>query len=122
LSRAPAVSVAVLAFVALPAIACKKNVDPGAFDAGASAEPAVASVAPTPSAPAATDSVAPLASLAPAATPPPAAAGAKPKPKHFPECDEAKRWCNHPAHGIDKAIQEKCTTNKQACFAKGGVL
>lgn len=104
--------------------ACKKEVDPSAFDAGVSAPPAVA-VAPgadtIPAAP--VDSVAPLAPLASGAAVPAAARpAAKPKPKNFPECDQARKWCNHPAAATDKAIQNLCTTNKQTCFSKGGVL
>lgn len=115
------VTIAMLSALVLGA--CKKEVNPTAFDAGVSAPPAaVAPAADTiPAAP--TDSVAPLAPLASGAAVPAAARpAAKPKPKNFPECDQARKWCNHPAAGTDKAIQNLCTTNKQTCFAKGGVL
>ena len=108
-------------------VGCKKEVDPSAFDAGVSAAPpvVVAPVGTTVAAAAATDTVAPLASLAPAGTAAPVAAGhgaPKPKPKNFFECDNARKYCNHVAVKTDKAIENLCTTNKQTCFAKGGVL
>ncbi|MBK6692228.1 MAG: hypothetical protein IPG50_08490 [Myxococcales bacterium] len=109
-------------------VGCSKKVDPAAFDAGsAAASPAAAPVlapsaaasAPVEEAPAA------LASLAPAGKAPPVAAdkAAPKKPnKALPECETARKFCNHPAAATDKAIQNLCTTNKQSCFAKGGTL
>ncbi|MFO0673538.1 MAG: hypothetical protein U0235_28630 [Polyangiaceae bacterium] len=110
--------------------ACKKNVDPSAFDAGATAAPVVAPVASSApvvavaSAPA-VDSVAPLASLSPPiAAPAPVAAGNAPAKKkaNLPECDQARTMCGHPAIKVDKALQALCAQKKDACLSKGGTL
>lgn len=51
-----------------------------------------------------------------ATTPPPAAHPA------VPECDQARRFCNHPAIKFDHGIQVQCASFKSQCFAKGGTL
>lgn len=128
----------VVAFAAVSSVACKKEVDPSRFDAGGAATPAAPTLAPAATdtaaaAPTATDSVAPLASLSPGsptsprttavAARPAGSAAKKTEPKkNLPECDEARKYCGHPAAATDKAMQNLCTTKKQACFAKGGVL
>lgn len=120
------------AALSMSSLGCSKKVDPSAFDAGTPSTPAPSVAAADPaaasaSASAATDPAAPLPSLTPGAAAPAAAAGAA-KPgttkvnKNLPECVEARKFCNHPAIKFDKGIANLCTTNKQACFAKGGNL
>jgi len=118
---------ALLTFIAALSLtaACKKNVDPTAFDAGAAVAPVVTAAAPSApvAAPSASDT-APLATLDPAKAPPPTPKGAATSKvnKNLPECEQARKFCNHPAHAKDKAIQDLCTKHKQSCFAKGGAL
>ena len=116
---------ALLTFIAALSLtaACKKNVDPTAFDAGTAAAPVVTAAAPsapepTPSAP---EALAPLNSAKPVPVAPKGAGTSKVN-KNLPECEEARKFCNHPAHGKDKAITDLCTKHKQSCFAKGGAL
>lgn len=116
-------------FVApLALVACKKDVDPSAFDAGVSAAPVIApaaSTAPAAASAPAVDSVAPLASLSPPiAAPAPVAAGNAPAKKkaNLPECDQARTMCGHPAIKVDKALQALCAQKKDACLSKGGTL
>ncbi len=118
-----------LLFAPLALLACKKNVDPSAFDAGAPSAPVVATVAPAETAAAVAaptaDSAAPLASLSPpAAAPPPVVAGNAPAKKKtsLPECEQARTFCNHPAIKVDKAMQALCAQKKDACLSKGGSL
>lgn len=106
----------------VPSIGCKKNVDPGTFDAGAAA-PVVA--AATPSAPAADADagVAPLAALASASAAPVVAPAHKPaaKPKiDPPECVNARNYCSSPKVGSDPKIKKMCDGFTAECVAKGG--
>lgn len=104
---------------------CKKNVDPSAFDAGATAQPVVAAATPSAPEPAAADAgVAPLAPLASAAAVP-AAHKAAPKPAAKPdppECSNARTYCSSPKAATDDKIKHLCESFKAECTAKGGKI
>lgn len=113
------------AFVSL--VGCKKNVDPNAFDAGATAQPVVANAAPSaPVAADTADAAAPLAPLASAAAvpvhkaaPKASAATAKVDP---PECSNARTFCSSPKAATDDKIKHMCESFKAECVAKGGKI
>jgi hypothetical protein len=115
----------VTAAIALAAMStgCKKNVDPAAFDAGATTA-ATASAAPTETA-AAVDpsaSAAPLASLdPPKVVVAPKAVAAKPTasaPKTIEACDKAKAICPN----AGRASQSQCLAFTAECTKQGGHL
>jgi len=112
-----------LALAGLFGFGCKKNVDPNAFDGGATAAPVVAA---TPSAPAAdVDATAPLAALASASAAPVVAPQHKPaaKPKiDPPECVNARTFCSSPKVGTDPKVTKMCEGFKAECAAKGGKI
>ncbi len=91
---------------------------------GKTTKPAT-STATTPSTPTPPTPPPPPTTVTPPPPPPPTTVTPPPPPPPKPkiaECDVARKFCNHPAAGTDKSIQNLCVTNKQACFAKGGTL
>ena len=112
---------AAFSLVATMNVGCKKNVDPAAFDAGATT--ASATVAATETAPTAepSTSAAPLASLDPPKVVVAPKVAAKPTasaPKTIEACDKAKLICPN----AGRASQSQCLAFTAECTKQGGHL
>ncbi len=119
----PTLVTAAFALVATMHVGCKKNVDPAAFDAGATTVAATGSVAATETAPTAdpSTSAAPLASLDPPKVVVAPKVAAKPTasaPKTIEACDKAKAICPN----AGRASQSQCIAFTAECTKQGGHL
>jgi hypothetical protein len=137
ISKSIAVATVVVAF-ALTGVACKKSVDPNAFDAGVQPVATVAAVPSTPTeAPdaalaALATSTAPVVKKAPpkdggtdaaaAAAPSAPAAPTAIPPAAVAACNNAKTMCGSPKVATDAKMKKLCEDFKAECISKGGKI